>query len=98
MKRKLLSAIGLAAALSMVGLAVAGDAAALPSESYRTTYYLYHSDTGTYEPVGHETLGCSGRYVVTGQATEIANTEYTQCGTTDPESWTVCDVPEFCWF
>ena len=95
MKRKLLNTIGLATALSMVGLAIASDAMALPDTGHRIIYFSDDGPSPTI--VGRDNLYCNGNHTFTGEETPYFHEEDWDCGTRDdPPSGDPCQIAYFC--
>ncbi len=86
MKRNLFRTSLLVAAISSVGLMIANDAMALPSQSH---FFQYYSDDTFSQQVGYENLACNGTHSSGGQVTDFYKYEWSNC---DPN----CDRDDIC--
>ncbi|MCR6661372.1 MAG: DUF6289 family protein [Asticcacaulis sp.] len=84
---KLFKTAALAVAVSMVGLAVVGDAIALPVEQY---VYTYYSDASHSNEVGYKWLLCGGEHGTTGTITAYYTVEKFNCDGCNSNTYPIC--------
>ncbi|HTM83057.1 hypothetical protein [Asticcacaulis sp.] len=79
---KLFKTAALAVAVSMIGLSIVSDAAAVPAQSRKITYYssaAAAASGGVVGIVGGSFLACSGNYQTYGAVTDYHTIKYTSC-------------------